>query len=118
VSTNSVSSDTSVTISASDGNVTKSATLTVKALASSTDGVSIDKAEYDSGKKELRVEAKSTSSTATLKVYVSATDELIGTLSNNGGGKYSGQFSWPSNPQNITVKSSLGGSATKAVTLK
>ena len=35
-----------------------------------------------------------------------------------GGGKYTGQFSWPTNPQTITVKSSLGGSSSKAVTLK
>jgi len=53
-----------------------------------------------------------------LKVYVNATGELIGTLSNNGGGKYSGQFSWSTNPQTILVKSSLGGSATKTVTAK
>jgi hypothetical protein len=109
VSTNSMSSNTSVTISASAGGTTKSATLTVNAT-SSADSVSISRAEYDGGKGELRVEASSSSSSATLKVYVSATDELIGTLS---GGK--GQFSWPTNPQNITVRSSLGGSATRAV---
>jgi hypothetical protein len=54
---------------------------------------------YDRAKKELRVEASSARSTATLKVHVSATDELIGTLTNNGGGKYSGQFTWRSSPQ-------------------
>jgi len=72
------------------------------------------RAEYDSPKKTLRVDVTSTSSAATLNVYVSATGELIGTLTNNGGGSYSGQFSWPVNPQNITVRSSLGGSESRA----
>jgi hypothetical protein len=47
-----------------------------------------------------------------------ATNQLIGTLTNNGGGKYTGQISWPTYPQNVTVRSSLGGSASKAVELK
>jgi hypothetical protein len=34
------------------------------------------------------------------------------------GNKYSGRFTRPVNPQNITVRSSLCGSATKAVTSK
>jgi hypothetical protein len=49
---------------------------------------------------------------------VTATGQLIGTLTNEGGGKYAGQFTWSSNPQNITVRSSLGGSASRAVILK
>jgi hypothetical protein len=51
-------------------------------------------------------------------VYVTGTNQLIGTLTNLGGGKYGGQFTWPSNPQNVTVRSSLGGSASRAVTAK
>jgi hypothetical protein len=43
---------------------------------------------------------------------------VIGTLTNVGGGKYQGQFSWPVNPQTITVSSSQGGSATSGVTAK
>jgi hypothetical protein len=113
ISTNSVGSTTSATISASAGGTTRTATLTVNAPATSTDSVSIARAEYDAGKRQLRVEASSSSSSATLRVYVSATDELIGTLS---GGK--GEFSWPTNPQSITVRSSLGGSATRTVSLK
>jgi hypothetical protein len=120
VSTRTVSSTQSVTISATSGGATRSATLTVTAATppASSDSVAITRAEYEVAKRELRVEATSTSSSATLRVYVNATGELIGTLSNNGGGKYSGQFSWPTNPQTILVKSSLGGSATKAVTAK
>jgi hypothetical protein len=81
-----------------------------------TDTVRITRAEYDSSKRVLRVEATSTSSNATLQVFVSATGQLIGTLSNSGGGQYRGQFNSATNPQNITVRSSLGGVATRAVT--
>ncbi|HXG94992.1 MAG TPA: hypothetical protein VNN73_21815 [Blastocatellia bacterium] len=83
-----------------------------------TDTVSVQRAEYTMSKRELRVEATSTSASATLQVFVTSTGQLIGTLANNGGGKYSATFTWPSNPQSITVKSSLGGSATKTVTAK
>jgi hypothetical protein len=48
---------------------------------------------------------------------VTSTDTLIGTLTKKGI-KYSGKFSWSSNPLNITVKSSLGGTATAAVITK
>jgi hypothetical protein len=80
--------------------------------------VAIGRAEYTSGSRELRVEATSSSSSATLKAYVTSTGQLIGTLTNDGGGRYRGQFTWPSNPQNITVRSNLGGSASRTVTLK
>jgi hypothetical protein len=116
VTTRAVTASTSVLISATGGGVTRSATLTVTPAPADT--ASITRAEYTASKKELRVEATSTSPSATLWVFVTATNQLIGTLTNNGGGKYSGQFSWPTNPQIITVKSSLGGSASKAVTLK
>ena len=115
--TNSVTATTSVTISASYGGVTNTATLTVNP-AQSADTVSIQLAEYASDKRELRVEATSTNSSAVLKCYVSSTGELIGTLTNDGGGRYRGQFTWPTNPQNITVRSSLGGSATRSVAAK
>ena len=94
----------------------------VYALDASTapvDTVAIQRAVYVSATRRLRVGATSTSPTATLTVYVTATNELIGTLKkNDGGGSYSGHFRWPANPQNITVRSDLGGSATKAVKLK
>ena len=79
------------------------------------DNVTITRAEYSTGSRELRVEATSTSANAVLRVYVTSTNELIGTLSNDGGGRYRGQFTWPTNPQNITVRSSLGGSASRSV---
>jgi hypothetical protein len=64
------------------------------------------------------VEATSSSSNATLTVFVTATGAQIGTLSNDGGGRYRRTFTWPSNPQNITVRSSRGSQATRAVTVR
>ena len=82
------------------------------------DTVSIQLAEYSAGNDELRVEATGSNASATLTVYVTSTNTLIGTLRNEGGGRYRGDFSWPTNPQNITVRSSLGGLASRAVVLK
>ena len=56
---------------------------------------------------------------ATLSVYVTATGALVGTLRNNGNGRFSASLPWPTNPQNITVRSSFGGSCIQSgVTLK
>lgn len=81
-----------------------------------TDTVSIKRAEYQTGNRRLRVEATSTRSDATLQAFVTSSDQLIGTLTNNGGGRFRGQFSWPVNPQSVTVKSNFGGQATRTVT--
>ncbi len=122
INTAAVSATTSATISGSFGGVTRSATLTINTVTApppppppSTDTVRITRAEYESSKRTLRVEATSTSSSATLRVFVTSTGQLIGTLSNNGGGQYRGELSVSTNPQNITVRSSLGGVATANV---
>jgi hypothetical protein len=117
VSTSSVSGCASsvANISATYGGVIRSAGLTV---TPATDTVAIQQADYFANRHELRVAATSTGSTATLRVYVTSTGELIGTLKPYDGNRYSGQFTWPVNPQNITVRSSLCGSATKTVTSK
>jgi hypothetical protein len=86
--------------------------------ATVADTVSITRAEYEVAKSTLRVEASSSRTNAILQLYVTSTGQLIGTLSNNGGGKYSGQFSWSVNAQNVTVRSSLGGSASTGVAAK
>ena len=117
VMTTPVSVATIVNIAATYAGVTKTANLTVMPQVTA-DTVAITLAQYRSLKKQLSVQATSTSATATLKAYVTPTGQLIGTVNNNGGGKYSGQFSWPNNPQNITVRSSLGGSDTHAVTTR
>lgn len=119
VATARVAADTAATISASSGGATRSATLTVTAPPARTpDAVSVRKAEYDASKKELRVEATSSRGGASLRAHVAATGQLIGTLRDEGGGRHKGRFSWPANPRDITVRSSLGGSATARVEAK
>jgi len=123
VNTTAVSVTTTATISGTFNGVTRSATLTINPAGApppppATDTVRITRAEYDTAKRTLRVEATSTSSTATLQVFNTGTGALIGTLGNSGGGQYRGEFSVATNPQNITVRSSLGGSATRAVDVK
>ena len=95
-----------------------SATNTRTPTTVAADTISIQLAEYSAGNQQLRVEATGSNASATLRVYVTSTNTLIGTLNNEGGGRYRGDFSWPTNPQNITVRSSLGGSASRTVTLK
>lgn len=120
VATTSVTSSTSVIITAVSGSVTRTATLTVNPAATTpADTVSVQKAEYNSSKRTLDVEASSSRSNATLQVFVTSTGQLLGTMTGKGGsGKFTGQFNVATNPQNITVRSSLGGSATRAVSAK
>ena len=123
VNTTTVTATTSATISGTFNGITRSATLTINPVAApppppSTDTVRITRAEFESSKRALRVEATSTSSNATLRVFVTATGQLLGTLSNNGGGQYRAELSVSTNPQNITVRSSLGGVATSSVVAK
>jgi len=105
-------------IIASLNGTSRSATLTINPTAGGADTVTITRAEYDTGQRRLRVEATSTRSTATLQVFVTSTGQLIGTLSNDGGGRYRGEFTWPVNPQSITVRSNFGGQATRTVSVR
>jgi FG-GAP-like repeat len=118
ISTTQVQTTTSAVITASLNGTSRSATLTMNPAAGGTDTVTITRAEYDSGNRRLRVEATSTRSTATLQVFVTSSGQLIGTLSNDGGGRFRGEFSWAVNPQSITVRSNFGGQATRTVTLR
>jgi hypothetical protein len=118
VSTSQVTSTTSAQITATANGTSRGAALTINATAPVADSVSITRAEYERSKTTLRVEATSSRSTATLQVFVTSTGQLIGTLSNNGGGRYGGQLSWSTNPQSITIRSNFGGSASRTVTLK
>ena len=108
---------TVVTVSGTYEGVTRSAEITVTP-PTSTETISIQQADYFVNRQELRVAAKDTDSTTTLRVDVTSTGEAIGQLTKGGDGTYRGQFKWPVNPQNITVRSSLCGSGTKAVTRK
>lgn len=83
------------------------------------DSVAIQRAEYDARKRSLTVEATSNNSSAVLSVFRTSTDVRIGTMNHQGGGRYRATFNnVATNPESVTVKSSLGGSATRAVTLK
>lgn len=122
VTTSAVTENTLVTITATHAGVTRTTTLTVTPPAPTAppptttpdpDAVTITRAEYDSDKGQLRVEATTSRTGATLHVHVTSSNALIGTLS---GGD--GEFSVAPNPQSITVRSSLGGSATRTVTAK
>ena len=122
VTTTAVSATTTATISGTFNGLTRSASLTINPVNApppppTTDTVRITRAEFDSGKRVLRVEATSTNGSATLQVFNSGSGALIGTLSGSGG-QYRGEFSVSTNPQNITVRSSLGGVATRAVDAK
>ena len=83
--------------------------------APATDTVNITQAIYKTSRQQLTVQATSSNPEAVLSVYVTSTDTLIGTLRLQRG-KYTGKFTWPSNPGSVTVKSSAGGTATKTVT--
>lgn len=117
ITTTQVTTATSAQITATANGTSRVATLAIGAVAPTADTVSVSKAEYDSGKRTLKIEASSSRSTATLQAYVTSSGALIGTLTNNGG-KYSGQFNWSTNPQNITVRSNLGGSTSSVVSAK
>lgn len=80
-----------------------------------TDTVTITRAVYTSARQTLTVQATDSDPSAVLQVYVTSTETLLGTMRKKNT-SYSGKFSVATNPQNITVKSSLGGSATSPVT--
>src|SRR5215212_8440700 len=82
------------------------------------DTIKIQRAEYQRSKGSLRVDVTGTEPAATLRVYVTATGALVGTLKNNGHGRFSASLLWPTYPENITVRSNFGASAASFVTLK
>jgi hypothetical protein len=82
-----------------------------------TDTVTITAAQYNTSRSLLQVNATDSNPSAVLQVYVTSTNTLIGTLRKKGTG-YAGKFSWSTNPENITVKSNLGGSASANVRVR
>jgi len=77
-----------------------------------TDTVTISRATYSTSKGKLQVQASSSAGpSAVLQVFNTSTNVLIGTLPSTG----RGSFGVSPAPTNITVKSSLGGSASAAV---
>ena len=120
VQTNIVTTFITTTLTATYGTLgsTQTARLVVAPPPASVDTVSIQKADYVVSKKQLTVQASSTSQTAILTVTATATGEVIGVLTNKGAGSYAGTFSPAASPQNITVTSDLNGAASTAVKLK
>jgi len=95
-------------------------TVAIQGPSGSGDTVSVGSAVYINATRVLTVRAASSvksfvRNAPTLRVYVTATNELIGALSGTPEGDYSGSFSVQSNPQQITIRSTLGGSADATV---
>jgi hypothetical protein len=72
-----------------------------------TDLITITRAEQPQGSNQLKVEASSENPSVTLSAYDSGT--FVGTLRNEGGGRYRGDFTVASRVFVVEVKSNLGG---------
>jgi hypothetical protein len=108
VTTLPVSATTTVTIIASWFGVTKTTTITVRPGAPAPpDVVKIKKASWKKGL--LKIEATSTNPNAILSV-LSRSGSFMFTLTNNGGGRFSDERGFITNPEFIQVRSNFGGS--------
>ena len=114
VTTSPVTATRTAAITASWFGITRTVTLTLtRGAPAPTDRVAITKARWKAGL--LTIEATSTNTNAILSVYSQAGTFMF-TLTNKGGGKFSDQRGFVFNPQVITVRSNLGGSATATLT--
>jgi hypothetical protein len=109
VTTSAVGASTTVTITARWFGVTRTTTMTVTPGAPAPpDRVAITKATWRKGL--LTIEATSTNPNAILSVH-SRSGAFMFRLTNKGGGRYADQRGFVDNPQQIQVRSNLGGSA-------
>jgi hypothetical protein len=109
LATSPASSPTPVTITARWFGVTRTTTVTVKpGTPPATDVVKITKATWKRGL--LTIEATGTNPNAILSVF-SAQGTFLFDLTNRGGGRYTDQRGFITNPQQIQVRSNFGGSA-------
>ena len=109
LATSATSSPTPVTITASWFGVTRTTTVTVKpGTPPASDIVRITKATWKQGL--LTIEATGTNPNAILSVF-SAQGNFLFDLTNRGGGRFSDQRGFITNPQQIQVRSNFGGSA-------
>ncbi|WP_238009546.1 hypothetical protein KZZ52_26900 [Dactylosporangium sp. AC04546] len=114
VTTSAVAATTTVTITARWFAVTRTTTITLTpGTPAPADRVAITKARWKA--RLLTIEATSTNPNAILSVY-SQSGAFMFTLTNKGGGRYADQRGWVFNPQVVTVRSNLGGSATATLT--
>jgi hypothetical protein len=113
VTTSPVSANTTVTITAKWFDITRTTTITLTPGApAAPDRVAIQTATWKKGL--LTIKATSTNPNAILSVFIGG--GFAFELTNNGGGRYSDQRGWVTRPQQIEVRSNLGGSATATVT--
>ena len=82
------------------------------------DTVQITRAQYTTSRSQLTANATGSNTAATLTVSVTSTGEILGPMTNRGGGSYTAKFTGISNPMNITVTSDFGGSATARVKVR
>jgi hypothetical protein len=114
VTTSPVSANTTVTITAKWFDITKTTTITLTpGPPAAPDRVAIQTATWKKGL--LTIKATSTNPNAILSVFTSSGGFMF-ELTNNGGGRFSDQRGWVTNPQRIQVRSNLGGSAAATLT--
>jgi hypothetical protein len=122
VTTSAVNAPVDVTVSAvaccgGRGSATRVLTVTTDAPPP-PDVVRVDSADFKRGGRggTLTVRATSTSATAILTVFRDPSTVPTFVLTNKGGGRYEGSFSFSgTKPTTVTVRSNLGGSASRAV---
>jgi hypothetical protein len=111
-----VTTPTTVTITAKWINVTKTTTITVApGNAPAKDVVKITKATWKQGL--LTIEATGSNPNAILSVY-SSSGSFMFDLTNRGGGRYTDERGFIFNPIQISVRSNFGGSASAKLTSK
>lgn len=80
-----------------------------------SDTVTISKAQYSIARSQLSVQATDSNPAAILTVKVTSSGQILGTMQTRGDGNYRLKLNGVANPQNVTVTSNLGGSASKNV---
>jgi hypothetical protein len=114
VTTAAVSATTTVTITAKWFDLTRTTTITLTpGPPAAPDKVAIQTATWKKGL--LTIKATSTNPNAILSVFSSAGSFMF-ELTNNGGGRFSDQRGFVTNPERIQVRSNLGGSASAVLT--
>ena len=83
-----------------------------------SDTVTITRAQYITSRSQLTVLATDSNPAAVLTVKVTSSGEILGTMRTRGDGNYSLKANGVANPQNVTVTSNLGGSASANVTVR
>ena len=112
VTTAPVSTTTTATVTANWFGIRRTATVTVvPGPAAAPDKVTIKTARWSA--RLLKIEATDSNPNAILSVYTSSGSFMFN-LTNNGGGRFSDQRGWVTNPERVTVRSNLGGSDSAA----